>query len=41
MTITARTASTDDLNLKPDGRLLRSERSRHLIVEAFCLEAGF
>ena len=34
MTITAPTASTDDLNLKPDGRLLRSERSRHLIVEA-------
>ena len=34
MTITAPTVSTGDLNLKPDGRLLRSERSRHLIVEA-------
>ncbi len=26
--------SVDELTLKPDGRLLRSERSRHLIIEA-------
>jgi AcrR family transcriptional regulator len=34
MTSSAPAASTDELNLKPDGRLLRSERSRHLIIEA-------